>query len=76
MIAGIVSLSIGSRLGQATEVGHGGPMQMTELGEFLVTMLTGGMLLAVALVCGSIIRAVIFSDSGRPNPKPGWDGEA
>jgi len=76
MTAGFVSINIGSRLNQAPEVGHGGPQQMTELGGFLVTMLTGGMLLAVALVCRSRIRAVIFPGSGRPNPKPGWVGEA
>ena len=72
--AGAWSLGIGSKLGQVKPV-HGEEfMVLTELGGFLVTMLTGGILIAVALACGSVIRAITPGPS-RSHPKPAWDGE-
>ena len=77
IIAGMVSLNIYGRLAQAVAGGSvRGPQEQTEFGGFLVTMLTGGMLMAVALGFGSVIRAVIFSGPWRLHSKPGWDGEA
>lgn len=70
LYAGAVSLGIGSRLGQAWD--EGGEQQVTtELGGFLVTMLTGGLLMVVAVMCGSIISASI-AESRRLERVKSW----
>jgi len=71
--AGVMSLEIGSRLGQVTS-NEWGPREITELGGLLVTILTGGILMTVAMVCGSVI-CLIFPDRRPRDPEQGWDGE-
>jgi len=78
--AGAWSLFVGSKLGQvaAFPLGHDSPGDftvLTELGGFIATTLTGGILIAVALACGAVLRAITPGPS-RTHPKPGWHGES
>ena len=55
--AGLISLGVVDRLGFEPEEGLGNSSSLTELGGFLAALLTAGVMLGAALVCGVIIRA-------------------
>jgi hypothetical protein len=59
IIAGLIGMGIGSAAGQVDGRGDIGPgFVRTETGGFLVTLVTGGLLMTAALVAGAFLRII------------------
>lgn len=74
--AGFFGLGVARRLGLATKMGelNSQPSQLTEMGGFVATVLTGGALMTAALFFGLLIFAVVNGqeDEKYHQPNANW----